>query len=166
MSEIADLLERFRRGVELVAVVTTGAAGPELDYSPGPERWTVRQIVGHLADSEIVCVDRFRRVIAEDNPTLMAIDEKAWAEKLDYGRRRFSQMVETFRRIRGENYELLNGLAEETFHRAGTHSERGRITLLDLLRIYTEHAESHARQIRGVRDAYKQFRTSGTSSPA
>ena len=161
MSEISELLERFRRGAELIAVVTTGAAGPELDFCPGQGRWSVRQIVGHLADSEIVGVDRFRRVIAEENPTLMAFDEKAWAEKLDYSRRRFSQMVETFRRIRGENFELLNGLTEETFQRPGTHSERGRITLLDLLRIYTEHAENHARQIRDVRDAYKQSRGAG-----
>ena len=163
MGEIADLLERFRRGAELVAVVTTGAAGPELDFSPGPQQWTVRQIVGHLADSEIVTADRLRRVIAEENPTLMAMDEKAWAEKLDYGRRRFSQMVETFRRIRAENFELLNGLAEETFQRPGTHSERGQVTLLDLLRIYTEHGENHARQIRTVRDAYKQARAAASS---
>jgi hypothetical protein len=162
VSEITDLLERFRRGAELVAVVTTGAAGQELDFSPAADRWTVRQIVGHLADSEIVTADRMRRVIAEENPTLLAMDEKAWAEKLDYGRRRFSQMVETFRRIRGENYELLNGLPEEAFQRPGTHSERGQITLLDLLRIYTEHAENHSRQIRTVRDAYKQVRAAGT----
>jgi hypothetical protein len=99
-----------------------------------------------------------RRVIAEDNPTIIAYDEKAWATKLDYHRRRFSQALETFRRIRGENYELLKELPEETFQRFGTHSERGRLTLLDLLRIYTEHAENHSQQIRGVRDAYKQSR--------
>lgn len=160
MSELADLLERFRRGAELVAVVTTGAAGAELDYRPAPDKWTVRQIVSHLADAEIVGADRFRRVIAEDNPTIIGFDEKAWAERLDYQRRRFSQAVETFRRIRGENYELLKDLPEETYQRAGVHSERGRLTLLDLLRTYTEHAERHSQQIRHVRDAYKQSRAS------
>lgn len=158
MSELSDLLERFRRGAELVAVVTTGAAGAELDYRPAPEKWSVRQIMSHLADSEIVGVDRFRRVIAEENPTIMSYDEKAWAEKLDYHRRKFSQALETFRRIRGENHELLKELPEPAYARAGTHSERGRLTLLDLLRIYTEHAERHCGQIRDVRAAYKRSR--------
>ena len=160
MSELQDLLERFRRGAELVAVVTTGAAGAELDYKPSPEKWSVRQIVNHLCDSEIVGVDRFRRVIAEDNPAIIGYDQEAWAKNLDYHRRRFSQALEMFRRIRGDNYELLKELPEETFQRVGTHSERGRLTLLDLLRIYTEHAENHSQQIRALRQSYKQSRTS------
>lgn len=155
MSEITDLLERFRRGAELVAVVSTGAAGAELDFAPAPGKWSVRQIVCHLADSEMVGRDRFSRVAAEDNPTIVAYDEAAWAEKLNYRQRKFSQALETFRRIRGENHELLRSLTEETFARCGTHSFLGRISLLDLLRIYSEHAEKHALQIRAARDAYK-----------
>ncbi len=158
MSEIKELLERFRRGAELVAVVSTGSAGPEWDFVPAPGKWTVRQIMCHLADSEMVGRDRFCRVIAEDNPTLMVYDEKAWAEKLDYHKRKFSQALETFRRVRGENYELLSGLTEETFGRAGTHSQQGPLTLKDLLRIYAEHAEGHARQIKEAREAHKASR--------
>ena len=52
MSELAELLERFRRGAELLAVATTGAAGPELDFKPGENKWSVRQIACHLADAE------------------------------------------------------------------------------------------------------------------
>jgi hypothetical protein len=158
MGELADLLERFRRGAELVAVSMTGAAGAELDFVPSPGQWSIRQILAHLADAECVAVDRFRRVLAEDNPTLMAYDQNAWASKLDYHRRRISPTLETFRRLRGENYELLKELPEGAFDRPGTHSERGGLTLLDLLRISAEHAENHARQIRAVRQAFKQSR--------
>lgn len=159
MSEsLGDLLERFRRGAELIAVTMTGAAGPELDFAPQPGKWCIRQIVCHLADSEIVGAERFRRVIAEDNPTILAYDQDAWAERLDYRRRRISQTIETFRRIRGENYELLRPLPEETFRRTGVHSERGPLSLLDLVRIYAEHAEKHAVQIRTLREAYKEAR--------
>ncbi len=155
MEDLKELLERFRRGAELIAVVTTGAAGSELDYKPAPDRWSVRQIVCHLADSEIVGRDRFSRVIAEDNPTIVGYDQDAWATRLDYHKRKFSQALETFRRIRGENFELLKELPEDTYRRIGTHNERGPLSLYDLLRIYAEHAEGHARQIRDVRDAYK-----------
>ena len=64
MSEIADLLERFRRGGELLAMSMTGAAGAELDYVPEPGRWSVRQIICHLADAELVGGMRFRQMIA------------------------------------------------------------------------------------------------------
>lgn len=158
MSEVKELLERFRRGAELVAVVSTGSAGPEWDFVPAPGKWTIRQIICHLMDSEMVGRDRFCRVIAEENPAIQNYDEKAWAEKLDYGRRKFSQALETFRRVRGENYELLVGLPEETFARKGTHSVLGELSLLDLLRIYAEHAEGHARQIREAREAFKASR--------
>jgi hypothetical protein len=158
MSEITDVLERFRRGAELIATTMTGAAGPELDFKPAPEKWSLRQIVAHVADSEIVAADRFRRLIAEDNPTLMAYDQNAWANNLDYTRRKTSESVETFRRLRAENYELLKGLAPEAFERAGTHSERGPITLRNHLETMAAHADSHARQIRAVREAYKGSR--------
>ncbi|MCP5118179.1 MAG: hypothetical protein GY953_45780, partial [bacterium] len=62
MSELAELLERFRRGPELVAVATTGAAGPQINFSPAPGKWSVRQIACHLADSEMVGAIRLRRV--------------------------------------------------------------------------------------------------------
>ena len=156
MSELEELLERFRRGGELLAVVTTGVAGAETDYSPGPDKWSIRQIASHLADSELVGADRLRRVIAEDNPTLIAFDQDAWATRLDYSRRKLSQAVETFRRIRGENYELLKSQPEEAWSRSGTHNERGQLTLLQLLRGYAEHAESHAKGIQSLRQLYRQ----------
>jgi len=159
LSEIADLLERFRRGGELVAMSTMGAAGPELDFVPAPGKWTVRQIVCHLADSELVGAGRLRRVIAENNPTLIGYDQDAWAEHLDYRRRKLSLAVEMFRRVRAENFEILKDLPEATYARTGTHNERGAMTLLDLLRTYAEHAEKHVLQIRGVREAYKKSRT-------
>jgi len=163
MSELADLLERFRRGPEVVAASLTGAAGAEGDYRPAPAPWSVRQIVAHLSDSEIVAVFRFRRVIAEENPPIEKYDQNAWADKLDYNKRKYSNSLETFRRIRSENYELMKDLPEEAFQRICTHTERGRMTLLDLLRIYANHAEKHAQQIRRVREAYKAHKAGATA---
>ena len=163
MDEVAELLERFRRGPELVASVLTGAAGAEVDFKPAPDEWSVRQIVAHLADSEQVGCYRLRRVLAEDNPTLEWYDEKAWAEKLDYARRKYSQSLETFRRTRSENYELLKDLSPEDWQRPGVHSQYGPLTLLSLLKKYAEHAEGHARQIRRVRDAYKAMKAGASA---
>jgi hypothetical protein len=158
MSELSDLLERFRRGPELMAAVLTGAAGAELDFVAAPGRWSIRQIMAHLADSEIVDADRLRRVIAEENPTLMGYDQEAWASNLNYARRKISESLETFRRLRAENYELLKDLPEAVFERTGTHSERGPVTLRQLVELNAEHPEKHARQVQEIRRQYKQFR--------
>jgi hypothetical protein len=158
MSDIPELLERLRRGAELVAVSITGAAGSELDFVPAPGKWSIRQIVAHLSDSEIAAAMRLRRIIAEENPKLEAYDQDAWANNLDYGRRKPSQSLETFRRIRAENYELLKELPEAAFDRVGHHSERGPLTLKRLTQLIAEHAESHAAQLRARRAEFKTFK--------
>ena len=156
MSDIPALLERFRRGPELLAVVLTGVFGEEEDFTPAPGKWSARQIIAHLADSELVSAHRFRQIAAEENPTLIAYDQEAWARNLDYARRKPKQSLETFRRLRAENHELLKDLPEAAFERIGNHTERGRTTLRSLVELVANHAESHARQLQAVRDEYKK----------
>ena len=156
MSNLAESLERFRRGPELLAVVLTGVYGDETDFSLAPGKWSIRQLIAHLADSELVGAQRFRQVIAEDNPALGAFDQDAWARNLDYARKQPKQSLESFRRVRAENYELLKSLPESAFERTGVHAERGPLTLRQLLEGYAEHAESHARQMQAIRDEFKK----------
>src|SRR5712671_4294099 len=151
MSDLPVLLERFRRGPELLAVVLTGVFGEEEDFTTAPGKWSIRQIVAHLADAELVGAHRMRRVIAEDNPTLTAFDQDAWVRNLDYAKRKPKQSLETFRRLRAENYELLKSVPEAVYERAGMHTENGSVTLRGLLEGYAEHAESHARQLTAIR---------------
>jgi hypothetical protein len=156
MSELSDLLERFRRGPELIAVALTGVFGEEEDFLSAPGKWSIRQIVAHVADSEMVGAHRFRQMLAEENPTLIAYDQEAWAKNLDYARRKPKQSLESFRRVRAENYELLKDLPEAAFARVGNHSKRGSMTLRGQLEILAQHAESHARQTQAVREEYKK----------
>ena len=156
MADIPVLLERFRRGPEVLAVVLTGVFGEEEDFVTAPGKWSIRQIIAHLADAEMVGAHRFRQVVAEENPTLIAFDQDAWARNLDYARRKPKQSLETFRRIRAENYELLKDLPESAFDRTGNHTENGPMTLRVLLEGYSQHAESHARQLQEIREQYKQ----------
>jgi len=158
MSEIKDLLERFRRGPELIAVAITGASNPELDHAPAAGKWNARQIVCHMADSEMVAAQRFRSIIAQDNPTILGYDQDAWALQLDYQRRKASDALEIFRTVRANTHDLLKHLPEEAFARPCVHSEHGPLTLFDLLRIYAEHAEKHSRQIFAARQSYKEAR--------
>jgi len=155
MPDIPALLERFRRGPELVANALTGVSAAEEDFATAPGKWSIRQIAAHLADSELVGAHRLRQVIAEDNPTLIAFDQDAWTKNLDYSRRKAEQSLETFRRIRTENYELLKAVPDSAWERTGNHTENGPMTLLRLLEGYAGHAESHARQLQQIRDAFQ-----------
>jgi hypothetical protein len=152
---IPTLLERFRRGPEALASVLAGVSGVEEDFVTAPGKWSIRQIVAHVADAELVGAHRLRQVIAEDNPTLIAFDQDAWTRNLDYARRTPQQSIESFRRVRGENYELLKELPTTAWERTGNHSENGPMTLRRLLEGYTGHAESHARDLQEIRQAYK-----------
>lgn len=163
-SELASLLERFRRGAEIVAVATTGAAGSELDFQPGEGKWGVRTVVCHLADAEVAASMRLRQVIAEDNPILQAWNQDRWAERLGYHKRKMSDAMDTFRRVRSDNYDLLKELPAEAYARTATHSERGAMTLLDLVQMIAGHPEGHVRQIQGARAAYKAHRMATASS--
>lgn len=160
MNDLPTLLERFRRGPELLAVVLTGVFGEEEDFLTAPGKWSIRQIIAHVADAELVYAQRFRQVIAEENPTLIPFDQNAWARNLDYSRRKPKQSLETFRRIRAENYELLKDLPESVFTRIGNHLQNGPMNLHRLLEGMAQHAESHARQMQEIRDAYKQRKQS------
>src|SRR3954453_7831944 len=121
MSNLPALLERFRRGPEVLAVVLTGVFGDEEDFTIAPGQWSVRQIVAHLADAELVGAHRLRAVIAEENPVLTAFDQDAWTRNLDYAKRKPKTSLETFRRLRAENWELLKDLPEAAFTRTGAH---------------------------------------------
>src|SRR5207248_8502547 len=88
---LTDLLERFRRGPEVLAMVLTGVFGEEEDFVPAPGKWSIRQIVAHLADGELVGAHRLRQVIAEDHPTLIAFDQDKWTQNLDYAKRKPKQ---------------------------------------------------------------------------
>ena len=158
MSDTADLLERFRRGPELLAVVLTGVFGEEEDFVPAPGKWSIRQIIAHVADTEVVCAQRLRQIIAEDHPTLIGFDQEAWSRNLDYARRKPKQSLESFRRMRAENYELLKGLPEAAYARSGNHNERGPVTLRAQVEILAQHAENHARQMQAVREEYKKVK--------
>jgi len=96
--------------------------------------------------------------VLEDNPTLIAYNQELWAANLDYAKRKPKTSLETFRRVRAENYELLKDLPPAAYGRTGNHTENGPVTLLHLLETYAGHAESHARQLQEIRAVYKSAR--------
>jgi hypothetical protein len=150
--ERARLIAQYRDGYAAVADALLKITAEELDARPGPNRWTAREIVHHLADSEMTSAIRLRRLLAEDHPQIQGYDQEEFARRLHYERPHMASL-EAFRYARMTTAELLECLQPADWLREGTHSESGRYTVEHWLRIYAEHAHKHARQIREARAA-------------
>jgi hypothetical protein len=149
------LIDRYGHGYQAVTDALQGLTDPELDARPLAGEWTVREIVHHLADSEMTSAIRLRRLLAEDRPLIAGYDERAFARRLHYDRP-IDSSLEALRAARRSCASLLDCLAEDEWLREGTHSESGRYTVETWLEIYAAHAHDHAAQIRSVRAAAAQ----------
>ena len=148
--EHEKLIAMYRDGYAAVAEALLKITPEELDARPGPGRWTAREIVHHLADSEATSAIRLRRLLVEDRPLIQGYDQEAFARKLHYDRPHESSLA-LFKYAREATAELLDRLQPADWLREGTHSESGRYTVETWMQIYAEHAHKHARQIRAAR---------------
>ena len=146
----AALLARYKLGYQEVAATVQGLSDAELDARPpAGDGWTPRQIVHHLADSEMTSALRLRRLLAEEQPALASYDEEAFARRLYYDRS-IAASLDALRAARATSAEILERLSEAEWGRAGTHEESGRYTVATWLEIYAAHAHDHAAQIRAA----------------
>jgi hypothetical protein len=146
------LIAQYRDGYRAVAEALLKITPDELDARPGPGRWSTREIVHHLADSEMNAAMRLRLLLAEDRPTLKGIDQDEFARRLHYDRPHEASL-EAFRWARQSTAEILERLTPEEWTREGTHTEVGLFGVEEWLKVYAVHAHRHARQIRIARDA-------------
>jgi hypothetical protein len=119
----------------------------------GPGKWSVRQVVRHLADSELVGGFRFRMVLAHDAPELPAYDQDRWATRLRYENADLPAALEEFAALRRGNLRLLRAATPEDLRRVMRHSERGDEPLAQMVWMYAGHDLVHLRQIARIRQA-------------
>ena len=150
LGERDQLIAQYEDGYRAVAESLLKITPDELDVSPAPGKWTPRQIVHHLADSEMTGAVRFRVLLATEQPAINAYDQDAFAARLHY-ERPHEASLEIFRAARASTSELMGCLTDADWLREGTHSEMGRFGLETWLRLYAPHAHRHAEQIRLAR---------------
>ncbi len=146
------LIAQYKDGYRVVAAALLKITPEELDARPAAGKWSAREIVHHLADSEMTAAVRFRLLVAEDAPAIKGYDQDRFSGRLHYDRAHEASL-EVFRSVRAATTELMGCLTEQEWLREGTHSELGRFGLDSWLRIYAPHAHRHADQIRVARGA-------------
>jgi hypothetical protein len=143
------LLDHFRTGYDDVVEALAAITPDELDRRP-PDGWTAREIAHHLADSEATAYVRLRRLVAEDDPTIIGYDEEEFARRLHYDRP-IEPSLAVLAAVRAASLQLLESLTHDEWQRSGTHSDSGAYSVDDWLRIYAGHSHDHADQIRRAR---------------
>lgn len=148
--ERAELLHRYAAGADEVRAAVAGLRDVDLDRRPVGESggWSARQIVHHLADSEMTSAIRLRRLIAEEAPVIDGYDENEFARRLHYDRRPIGPSLDALTAARAASLQLLEVLSDEEWRRKGTHGEIGPYSIEDWLLTYVAHPYDHAEQIR------------------
>ena len=151
--EREPLISAYAAGYQEVVHALDGFPPDRLGAHPIPGKWSAKEIVHHLADSESTSAIRLRRLLTEENPMIPGYDEADWAIKLKYNERDMEPALEALRAARATTVQLLAFMSEQDWQRQGTHTESGVYTPEHWLKIYASHAHNHAAQIRRLKDA-------------
>ena len=147
------LIDQYAAGYGEVEAALAGFPPAAMTAHPFPGKWSAREIVHHLADSESFSAQRLRMLLSETNPVLQGYDQDAWAILLRYNLRDHAPALALFRAVRATTSQLLPEMTDEDWQRAGWHTESGLYTATTWLQIYAVHAHNPAAQIQRLREA-------------
>ena len=119
----------------------------QIAFKPAYNKWSIHEIITHLADTEVQSHVRFRTMLANKNPLLIYFDEMDWSIILDYSKVDLSESIKVIKLMRKVNYKLLSRLAAADFSKKGIHSVRGELSLAEMVRFYIQHVNNHLEQI-------------------
>jgi len=128
---------------------------PEIVAKPeAPGKWGIREVIQHLADSELVGGFRLRMVMSHDRPALAGYDQDLWASRLRYQEADLRDALEQFTTLRRANLRIWQNLGPADLARVGVHGERGEESLEHIRRLYAAHDLLHLRQVERIRAAH------------
>lgn len=123
----------------------------QLQKQPGRRKWSIAQIVAHLADAELAMGYRLRKGVAESGCIFQAYDENKWADNLRYASSDPKQKLELFSQLRKAHLTLLKSLKPDEWRKFGIHEERGKETVERVVQMITGHDVNHVRRIEEIR---------------
>ena len=138
-----QLIEDYAAGGAKLRQAVAGLSKAEIMARPDPGKWSILEIVLHLADSDSISIDRMKRMLTEDNPALLYADETAYVERLFSHEQSLEDALTLFEVGRRQFARVLRQLPNEAFERRGTHNRRGTITVGGMVAEYNEHVDHH-----------------------
>ena len=145
-----DALAMLSDAPRMIAGLIAGISELALRLRPLPRKWSVTEIITHVAEDELVTSWRYRQMIENSGCALAAFDQERWARLGDYATWNPWVALQMFRLLREANVRMLKRLTSEEWERSGIHAERGRITVRDLAQHIAGHDINHIEQIRSI----------------
>jgi len=142
---------------KIVAMIR-GLSPRQLTKRPAPGKWSVQEIISHLADTEMVMCCRARWIAFEEKPTLVPFDQEKWAAGRAREKEPLAETLERFRLLRKSQVRLFRAASRKDFGRAGFHPERGVVTLREQLETLAGHDLNHLGQIQRLAAQHKAKR--------
>ena len=149
----SELVDRYATGAQRVRAAVADMTPEQVALRPIPGKWSTLEVVAHLADFEIIGVDRLTAVIAEDSPTLPGRCERRYAARLHYMDRDLEEQLQIIELCRSHVTRMLRRLTIDDWSRCGIHTEAGPLTLTQLLERVVRHVEHHVPFIHEKRKA-------------
>lgn len=140
-----ELLKHYERGPELLREAVLQAEDEQFPLKPIPGKWSIQEVVCHIADFEPIYTDRMKRVLVEDNPTMFGGNPDVFAAGLHYEQRNVHEELDLIAVVRSQMARILRNTDIEDFQRTGVHSEAGPLTLETLLERVTGHIPHHVK---------------------
>jgi len=128
-----------------------GLSRADLAWRPAPGKWSIKEIICHLADVEVVNGWRYRMILAQPGSRLTAFDQDRWAKETAYRRQDPRLALETFAALRRRHLALIRQTPRSAWSRFGIHEERGRTTFRDFVEWQAAHGVNHLVQIARIR---------------
>lgn len=148
----ASTIDQFEQGGPSLRSAVAGLTEAELKTRIGPGTWSIHEIVIHLLDSDELAIDRMKRIVIEDNPTQLYADETAYIEKLFPHEQSLDDALTMFEIGRRQFARVLRKLPASAFDRFGTHNQKGRVTLGQMVQTYVDHVQDHMKFLLDKRE--------------
>ena len=142
-NEFKDLISQYVQGGNLLRQSVAHMPLDQLMARPIAGKWSTLEVICHIADFESVFADRMKRVIALENPQLLGADENLFLKSLSYHQRNIGEELALIDLVRSQMARILTGLPEAAWTRLGVHSEKGPISLKNLLQKAIGHIDHH-----------------------
>jgi uncharacterized damage-inducible protein DinB len=147
-----DLIDVYAAGGEKLRRAVHGLSRDDLVAHPGPGDWSIQELVIHLADSDGIAIDRMKRIITEDNPSLLYADETAYVDRLFHDEQSLEDALTLFDVGRRQWSRVLRLLPDEAFTRQGTHNRAGVLTVGRMIEGYSKHLDHHLVFLKAKRE--------------
>jgi hypothetical protein len=145
-------LDAAEKSPKQVAAPVSGLPENILRFKPSPEKWCVLEVIGHLADIEIVYGHRIRQILADKKPVIAPIDQDNWARNLGYAETLAPEMIALYGLNRHANLRLLRRMKPGDLGKSAYHPELGRgLTLAEMVERLDSHGKNHLKQIEGLK---------------